>query len=850
VSEQAAAGTPDELTALGRLIVGLARVAPLTIVLDDLQWVDHATVEALPLLARLIERERVLVVGVYRSDELPRANPLRRLRSELRRVGRPAEIVLEPLEAAGILELATRRLGAPPDEILGPRLVERSQGVPLYVEELALALVNEGAVSIADGVATLVREDLPIPDTLRDSVLVRAENLAPRTREALGVAALIGSGFAVSIVEELVPNAGDWPRAGTDAGILGASTEDRITFRHALIREVLAHDLPAPERRAYQRRLAQLLAERGSDPLEVAEHWLAADEAGVAVTWLMKAGDASCRIHAFRDAAAAFRRALDEDRGTLPDRVTVLERLAECSELAGATVEAARSWGTAAAARFELGDDLAAAQDERRRARALEVQGRWKRAVEARLEAARAFAAGGALAEAALERLAAAAHLRSAASFGAALEIVGIARADAVAAGRPDLEARAMGLEGNVLARMGQAEAGLELVRHGLSRALDAGATGAAAELYQRLADSLEHSGRYESARNAYVEGAAYCRAQSIEGTAQLCLACMAMVLWQTGEWSGAEETSREVIASGAATPHARAVAEGILGVVAAARGRPARARPHLEACLALARRIELVAMELTATWGLALIDRLEGDEATAAERCADLLARWDRTEERHYVVPPLRWAATLHADRGDAAAVRACAEALARVAAQTGQPEAIAALGLALGEAARLEGDADAAARQLERALDALADTDLPLERAEVGRRAGLALVAAGRRADGVEALVSAARTARRIGAAPLAEAIGADLRELGESVERRLGRREAARLADGGLTRRELEVLRLVARGMTSREIGGALFISPRTVEMHVGSALTKLDCRTRAEAAQRVASLGLLN
>ncbi len=169
--------------------------------------------------------------------------------------------------------------------------------------------------------------------------------------------------------------------------------------------------------------------------------------------------------------------------------------------------------------------------------------------------------------------------------------------------------------------------------------------------------------------------------------------------------------------------------------------------------------------------------------------------------------------------------------------------------LGLALGEAAALDGDRGSAADHLGRALEALADRDLPLERAEIGRRHGLALVAAGRRADGLRALVAAARTARRLGAVPLAEAIGDDLHDLGESVERRLGRREAARLADGGLTRRELEILRLVARGMTSREIGGALFISTRTVEMHVGSALAKLDCRTRAEAAQRVASLGLL-
>jgi DNA-binding CsgD family transcriptional regulator len=396
---------------------------------------------------------------------------------------------------------------------------------------------------------------------------------------------------------------------------------------------------------------------------------------------------------------------------------------------------------------------------------------------------------------------------------------------------------------------LGQADAGLELVRQGLTLALDHGAAAAAAELYQRLADSLEHGGRYESARTAYGEGAAYCRAQAIEQTAQLCLACMSVVLWQTGDWFAAEQTCRDVIASTETTPHARAVAEGILGLVSAARGHPGRARPHLEACLAIGRRLELVAMELIATWGLAVVDRLEGDEATAVDRCRELLARWHRTEERHYVVPALRWVATFHADRGDVTAVRACAEALARIAAQTGQPEAVAALALALGEAARLEGDHAGGADHLERAMEALSERDLPQERAEIGRRCGLALVAAGRRAEGLRTLAGAARTARRLGAVPLAEAIGRDVQEMGESVERRLGRREAARLADGGLTRRELEILRLVARGMTSREIGGTLFISTRTVEMHVGSALTKLDCRTRAEAAQRVASLGLL-
>ena len=61
--------------------------------------------------------------------------------------------------------------------------------------------------------------------------------------------------------------------------------------------------------------------------------------------------------------------------------------------------------------------------------------------------------------------------------------------------------------------------------------------------------------------------------------------------------------------------------------------------------------------------------------------------------------------------------------------------------------------------------------------------------------------------------------------------------------------LTRREMEVVRLVAMGNTSREIARELFLSPRTVESHVASILLKLDCRSRADAARRASELGLL-
>ena len=78
---------------------------------------------------------------------------------------------------------------------------------------------------------------------------------------------------------------------------------------------------------------------------------------------------------------------------------------------------------------------------------------------------------------------------------------------------------------------------------------------------------------------------------------------------------------------------------------------------------------------------------------------------------------------------------------------------------------------------------------------------------------------------------------------------MEQRLGRNAARSLERGGLTRRELEILRLVAVGKTNREIARELVLSPRTVEMHVRHVLAKLGCRSRTEATTRAFKLGLL-
>ena len=168
-----------------------------------------------------------------------------------------------------------------------------------------------------------------------------------------------------------------------------------------------------------------------------------------------------------------------------------------------------------------------------------------------------------------------------------------------------------------------------------------------------------------------------------------------------------------------------------------------------------------------------------------------------------------------------------------------TGDREALAALAHALGELALLDGDAAGAAQQFRQALELLADAPVPYERAETQLRLSVALAAADRPQDAVDQLGEAYRTARRLGARPLAGRAAGELRKLGEPVEG----------LSAGLSRRELEVLRLAAEGLTNKEIATRLFLSKRTVDMHVRNLLAKLGCRSRVQAAQRARSLQLL-
>jgi DNA-binding CsgD family transcriptional regulator len=837
--------------AIGQALAAIAARGPAAVFLDDLQWADDATLELLSALARSLGTQPLLVCAAFRSDELPRGHPIRRLRSELRRAGRLRQLTVEPLGAEATTALLERELGAAAGPSLRRAVFDRTDGVPFFVGELASALAAGGRLQTGPaGLELLEGEDVPFPDSVRDAVLLRAAGLSDEARAAVLAAAVAGQTFDPELVTA-VAGLPEWPEELLRRGIVTETGPGRMAFRHALVRDAFYGEVPWTRRIALHRAVAQRLEAAHAAPLAVAEHWVLGrrpDQAGAA---LLGAAEAFCGVHAYRDAARTTRRALElwPDEGDEPARLDALERLAGCAELTGDLAEATTTWREVADRRRQEGHPARLGAALRRLAGALELQGRWQEALASREQAAVAFTAAGLEAEAAAERLAAAAHLRSAASFRAALSLLETAGEQARSAGRVDLQARILGQEGNVRARMGQGQEAVELVRAGLAMALERDLAGAAAEIYQRLADSLEHTGDYPAATEAYDEAAGFCAANAIKPTGQLCLACLTGVLRQTGDWDRAVALCRQVIDSADATLHARAVAAGMLGSILGLRGQTRRARPLLLESLTLTRRIELAAMELYSTWGLAIADQVDGATESAARNCWSLVERWRQTEDRHYAISPLRWATTFFAESGDADGARTCAAALAQLAADAGHDEAMSALSHALGETALLDGSAEQAADQFARSLGLLQGLDIPYDRAESQRRAAAALAGLGRREEAVEHLVAAHRASRRLGARPLLVRLTGDLAALGERPERRLGRRAVAQAANGGLSRREVEVVRLVATGHTNREIARELFLSPRTVEMHVGSILAKLDCRSRADAARRASELGLL-
>jgi DNA-binding CsgD family transcriptional regulator/tetratricopeptide (TPR) repeat protein len=829
-------------------LVTLTAKRPAALLLDDLQWSDDATVELLAALARSLEQLPLLIVAAYRSDELPRAHPLRRLRHDLRRDRALTELTLEAFDEAQTAALIEQLAGARPSPRLTRTLHDRTCGIPFFIEELTAALQEAGRLSAgAGGLELALDDDVPLPATVRDAVLVRMAPLGERGRAAAEAAAVAGARMDLAIVAGL---------AGEDGvaellaiGLLVETAPGGAAFRHPLVRDAVYEDVPWLRRRTLHRAIADELAKAGGDAGEIAGHRLAARDTGQALSALRRAIADRAAVHAYRDATRLGRQAFEiwPEGEQVAERVTTLEQHARCAELAGDLTEAARAQRDVVAARRSSGAGRALADAERRMASIYELQGDRERALAARRVAAEAFAANDLPGEAAAERLVIAGHLQSAGLHDQASATAAAARAEALRAERPDLQARSLGLEGVARVKSGAFDEGMATIQEGLSLALERELTPVAAEVYQRLGTAKEIAGDYDGARDALGLALGLCEATG-DGLEHTCLSCMTYVLRELGDWDEAQQLCRELLAPGP-TPQESLVADGVLGAIEVWRGDGRRALPLLTRCQETSARLDVVSMQCDSAAALAWLAAAEGDHRRAEEHCRLLLSRWERSQDHHYAVWGLRWSAGHLARAGRLDLARACSEALASIVASARYADALAALAASIAETALAEGDADAAAPQFARAAELHGSLNIPFERAQILVRGAAALAAIGERDAALDQLAEAHRIAVALGARPLAAEAASAVAALGASVADHLGRRAAAEHETAGLSRREVEVVRLVAQGLTNREIAARLVLSTRTVDMHVRNILTKLRSRTRTEAAARATELGLL-
>ncbi|WP_165367893.1 ATP-binding protein, partial [Phytoactinopolyspora endophytica] len=306
------AGPENVAEGRGRLLemvaVVLERVSveqPLVLVIEDIHWADRSTNDLLRFVVRALRSARVLIVGTYRGDEVGRFHKLRPVLAELERLRHVRRIDLPRLSRPQVAELLTALLGRRPEPSVVVKIHERSEGNPFIIEEL----VSAGADTSYD----------VLPDSLRDVLLVRGEQLPESTQEVLRLLAIGGNRVdhaLLAAVSELDASAlDDALREALSAGVLRVDGSG-YAFRHALLREVLHEDVLPGAHARYHARYAGMIEQRpelvqsGSASIAVAHHWYNSGEHERAFRATLRAADDAARAYGHADAQKMLEKAL------------------------------------------------------------------------------------------------------------------------------------------------------------------------------------------------------------------------------------------------------------------------------------------------------------------------------------------------------------------------------------------------------------------------------------------------------------------------------------------------------------------------------------------------------------
>ncbi|WP_309340059.1 AAA family ATPase [Microbacterium sp.] len=810
---------------IANLLEAASAIRPVVVVIEDLHWADAATLSMLSFLLRALAGRPVLFLLTCRIDEVRRGGGVRTFLAEAERARLLDRVTLKRLDAIEVRDLVQRLRGAVDDAGLA-RLMERSEGVPFFIEEL------------------LCNVQGPMPDTLRDVLLSRFDALGDDAKRIVRLASGSDDPISHDLLTTLAGFDGerldDALREAMAAGVLAVRGDSGYGFRHALLREAVHDDLLPGERARLHWAYADALEAAGGSASALAFHWHQSHDSpralAAAVTAMLQAKNS----YAFSTSARFGELAL-ELWDQVPDaqEVAGIGRIPLLAQFGSILRNGGDGERALAVVSLALDEIDPAEVEPAVHARLLRDKGLYLQnlgrhgSVELLTQALSVIEGRGGE-----ERLRATllGYLAGRYLVGGQLELA-VSTADeayrvAERIGFDGAMSVAGNLRGCARVHLGQVAAGLDDFRLSWQHATDHDA-----QLRYRVnyADTLNMIGRFREAVEVAEAGVAHSRRLGVErATGSILSHNMVEPLIELGEIARAEEATahdmtmrtlqvfrmystmsriRTLVWRGGMDEAAqllrewRTTAEAVAGVerqvwyslhdveilIALGLGDPVRAAAGLRETIEdPGQRLALLARILLEGGRVVADLRADGHAALAAEMAGIVRSAWsslpDELQHPH-------WAAVL----------------IALLDADGEQLDA--AIAVADGD------DVPAVFRPLVR-----------LERARV-------LVADGDRGSAIDMAAEAAASA---------EALGHDRlrRRTAEFIDaaglHRAGSR-AAHAAEGvELTAREQQVLDLIAEGLSNRQIGERLFISGKTASVHVSAILRKLGVSSRTEAA----------
>ncbi|GAA2781526.1 helix-turn-helix transcriptional regulator [Crossiella cryophila] len=848
--------------AVHALLAELAADRTLVLALEDLHWADGSTRHLLSFLLSRLRAGRLLVVATYRSDDLHRRHPLRPLLAELVRLPAVERLELSPFTSTDARTFVRRLSDGTIAEDKIAQIAERSEGNAFFAEELIAACAD--------------RDDR-VPIGLADVLLARIERLAQATQQIIRVASVSGR----RVTDARLRTVSGLPDAEIEAALREAVTHHVLlykddnhayVFRHALLREAVYADLLPGERvrlhAGYARFLAAKDGKRGV-AAELAHHSLESHALPQALAASVAAAREAMEARAPAKALRHLEQAMklwgavpDPEQVSGGDELRLVHKAMYTASLAGEDDRALAYGRTAVQMAEEIGNPVRSAEVQRKYVQTLlALEGKRDKAVQVierawQLVADQPASPTRAWVQAMRARVAMSADEQS---YGLAREYADGALADAKASGSIGAEMDALTSLSVILERGGHPEEAVRRLGEAVDRAAAAGAHSVELRAWFNLAVTHYERGLLTQALDAAASGRRRAGATGLEwspyGTELRVLNIL--LHYVAGDWDAATEAADQGVCSVPDIASARLTAISLftlvgrgqydtvaelvarlrpewhkdwdIAVMAAAcaadaqlwQGRPDKALEWIDEALSVAERHRELAVIRIGALGL----------AAHAELAAKARHKKDATAE------------TRHLDAGERllAQVRRATTSARPRSGELG-PEGLAWLARAEAEAARVR--AEDTPGHWHRVVEAFGYGHT-YEQTLARHRLAAAQLTAGDKPAAEATLTQAAEAAAAMGATPLQDALAA----LARRARLNLAAPATARDTIDPFTPRERAVLSLVARGHTNRQVGAELYISEKTVSVHLSRVMAKLGAASRTEAVTKAHERALL-